>query len=99
MQRQGLQAKAVRKFKATTHSRHGLPVAENLLQQDFNATDINQKWSGDITYLWTEEGWLYLAVVLDLFSRQVIGWTMSSRMKSELVCDALRCGGDVSPKR
>ncbi|WLQ15626.1 IS3 family transposase [Hahella aquimaris] len=90
MQRLGLRAKAARKFKATTHSRHSLPVAENLLQQDFNATEINQKWAGDITYLWTEEGWLYLAVVLDLFSRKVIGWAMSKRMKSELVCDALR---------
>ncbi|WP_253938342.1 DDE-type integrase/transposase/recombinase [Hahella sp. HN01] len=76
MQRLDLRAKAARKFKATTHSRHSLPVAENLLQQDFNATEINQKWAGDITYLWTEEGWLYLAVVLDLFSRKVIGWVI-----------------------
>ncbi|ABC29374.1 Transposase and inactivated derivatives [Hahella chejuensis KCTC 2396] len=90
MPRQGLRVKVARKFKATTYSGHNLPVAENLLQQDFKATAINQKWAGDITYLWTKEGWLYLAVVLDLFSRQIIGWAMSPRMKSELVCDALR---------
>ncbi|MNT60541.1 hypothetical protein D3C72_1981280 [compost metagenome] len=66
MQRQGLRAKAARKFKATTNSRHSLPVAENLLEQDFTAAAPNQKWVGDITYLHTEEGWLYLAVVIDL---------------------------------
>jgi putative transposase len=89
MQRQGLVAKAARKFKATTNSKHDLPVAPNLLQQDFTATAPNEKWVGDITYLWTDEGWLYLAVVIDLFSRSVIGWAMSERMKASLVCDAL----------
>ena len=64
MKRQGLRAKAARKFKATTNSDHNLPVAPNLLQQDFNAVSPNQKWVGDITYLWTEDGWLYLAVVI-----------------------------------
>ena len=87
--RQGLRAKAARKFKATTNSKHNLPVAPNLLQQDFAATAANQKWVGDITYLWTEEGWLYLAVVIDLYSRLVVGWAMSARMTAELVCDAL----------
>ena len=67
MKRLGLVAKAARKFKATTDSDHGMPVAPNLLAQDFNATAPNQKWVCDITYLWTGEGWLYLAVVLDLF--------------------------------
>ena len=73
LQRQRLVAKAARKFKATTNSKHNLPVFDNLLNQDFRATTPNQKWVGDITYLWTEAGWLYLAVILDLYSRQVIG--------------------------
>lgn len=90
MRRQGLRAKAARKFKATTNSRHSLPVADNLLQQDFTASAPNQKWVGDITYLHTEEGWLYLAVIIDLYSRRVIGWAMSERMTADLVCDALR---------
>lgn len=90
MQRQGLRARAARKFKATTNSRHSLPVAENLLKQDFAASAPNQKWVGDITYLYTEEGWLYLAVVIDLYSRMVIGWAMGERMTADLVCDALR---------
>ena len=90
MQRQGLRAKAAKKFKATTNSKHNLPVAPNLLQQDFTATAPNQKYVGDITYLWTEEGWLYLAVVIDLYSRLVVGWAMSERMTAQLVCDALQ---------
>ena len=90
LRRQGLRAKAARKFKATTNSNHTLPVAENLLQQDFTAQQPNQVWVGDITYIGTDEGWLYLAVVLDLFSRKVIGWSMSERMTATLVCDALR---------
>ena len=90
MRRQGLRAKAAKKFKATTNSRHNLPVAPNLLQQDFAATGPNQKYVGDITYLWTDEGWLYLAVVIDLFSRLVVGWAMSERMTAQLACDALQ---------
>lgn len=90
LRRQGLRAKGARKFKATTNSKHNLPVAPNLLQQDFEATALNQKWVGDITYLWTDEGWLYLAVLLDLYSRKVIGWAMSERMTAALVCDALQ---------
>ena len=90
LRRQGLRAKAARKFKATTNSNHSLPVAENLLQQDFRAQRPNQVWVGDITYIGTDEGWLYLAVVLDLFSRKVVGWSMSERMTATLVCDALR---------
>ena len=85
MKRQGLIAKAARKFKATTDSDHNLPVAPNHLEQDFNATAPNQTWVCDISYLWTGEGWLYLAVVLDLFSR-----IMDKRMKAVLVCDALQ---------
>ena len=90
LQRQRLVAKAARKFKATTHSKHNLPVFDNLLNQDFRATAPNQKWVGDITYRWTEAGWLYLAVILDLYSRQVIGWSMSERMTADLACDALQ---------
>ena len=90
LRRQGLCAKAARKFKATTNSKHTLPVAENLLQQDFTAGKPNQAWVGDITYIQTDEGWLYLAVVMDLWSRKVVGWSMSERMTATLVCDALR---------
>jgi putative transposase len=90
MRRQGLRAKAAKKFKATTNSKHNLPVAPNLLQQDFSATAPNQKYVGDITYLWTDEGWLYLATVIDLYSRLVVGWSMSERMTAQLVCDALK---------
>jgi putative transposase len=86
----GLRAKAAKKFKATTNSKHSLPIAPNLLKQDFNATHPNQKWVSDITYIWTEEGWLYLAVIVDLYSRMVVGWSMSERMTSTLVCDALK---------
>lgn len=90
LRRQGLRAKGARKFKATTNSNHTLPVADNLLQQDFTAQRANQAWVGDITYIGTEEGWLYLAVVLDLYSRKVVGWSMGERMTATLVCDALR---------
>ncbi len=90
MRRQGLRAKAARKFKATTNSKHSLPVAPNLLQQNFTAERPNQKWVSDITYIPTDEGWMYLAVVLDLYARRVVGWSMSSRMTATLVCDALR---------
>ena len=90
LRRQGLRAKAARKYKATTNSNHTLPVAENLLQQDFTAKRPNQVWVGDITFIGTDEGWLYLAVVLDLYSRRVVGWSMGDRMPASLVCDALR---------
>lgn len=88
-QRQALRAKAARKFKATTNSNHNLPVAPNLLDRDFTAHAPNRKWVSDITYLWTDEGWLYLAVVVDLYSRLVVGWAMSERMTAKLACDAL----------
>ncbi len=89
MREAGLYAKAKRKFKATTNSNHRLPVAPNLLKQDFTASRPNQKWVSDITYIGTDEGWLYLAIVLDLFSRRVVGWAMSERMTASLVCDAM----------
>lgn len=90
LRRQGLRARAARKFKATTNSNHGLPVAANLLNQDFTAERRDEKWVSDITYVWTEEGWLYLAIVLDLHSRKVIGWSIAERMTVRLTCDALR---------
>lgn len=85
-----LRAKAARKYKATTQSNHSLSVAPNLLEQNFYANIPNQKWVTDITYLWTDEGWLYLCVVMDLFSRRIIGWQMSERIDRHLVCDALQ---------
>jgi putative transposase len=90
LKNQGLVAKAGRKFKATTNSNHNLPVAPNLLEQNFSADVPNQKWVSDITYIETREGWLYLAVVLDLYSRLVVGWSMSERMNKALVIDALK---------
>ncbi|EHZ2755050.1 IS3 family transposase [Vibrio vulnificus] len=85
MKRQDLTPKAARKFKCTTDSKHQMPVAPNLLAQNFSASAPNEKWAGDITYIATSEGWLYLAV----YSRQVIGWSMDTRMTATLVCDAL----------
>ena len=89
MKRQDLTPKAARKFKCTTDSQHKVPVAPNLLAQDFNAEAPNQKWAGDITHIAISEGWLYLVVIIDLYSRQVIGWSMDTRMNATLVCDAL----------
>ncbi len=84
LRRQGLRAKAARKFSPVNYREHGLPVSENLLKQDFYASGPNQKWAGDITYLCTDEGWLYFAVVIDLWSRAAIGWSMSPRMTAQL---------------
>jgi putative transposase len=77
------------KYKATTDSNHTFNIAPNLLDQDFSADGPNQKWAGDISYIWTSEGWLYLAVILDLYSRRVIGWAVSNRMKRDLAMRAL----------
>ena len=89
MRDNGWRAKAAKKYKATTNSNNSLPVAPNLLKQNFRADVPNQKWVSDITYIWTEEGWLYLAVVLELYSRRVIDWAISERMTAALVCEAL----------
>ncbi|BDI29366.1 transposase [Capsulimonas corticalis] len=78
-----------RRFQVTTQSDHALPVASNVLDRQFTVSAPHQRWVGDITYLWTREGWLYLAVVLDLFSRRVVGWSMQATMEAGLVCDAL----------
>ena len=90
LRRQGLRAKASRKFSPVSYREHDLSVSENMLKQDFYACGPNQKWSGDTTYLRTDEGWLYLAVVIDLWSCAVIGWSMSSRMTAQLACDVLQ---------
>ena len=90
MREAGVQVKHRRKYKVTTHSDHKQPVFENKLNRQFDVATPNQVYVGDITYIWTQEGWLYLAVVIDLFSRKVVGWSMSPRMKARLVCDALR---------
>jgi len=78
-----------RRFKATTNSKHNLPVAPNLLNRDFSPAEPNHVYAGDITYSWTTEGWLYLSVVIDLFSRSVVDWGMDKRMTQQLVMDAL----------
>jgi len=90
MKLHGIKARSKRKYKATTDSNHSLPVAPNLLGRQFTVGAPNQAWTSDITYVSTDEGWLYLAVVIDLFSRQVVGWSMKPHMKTELVADALR---------
>ena len=88
--RLGLRCKQVRKYKATTDSKHELPVASNLLDRRFaQCTAPNQVWVADITYIATDEGWLYLAAVKDLFTCKIVGWSMSERMKAELVGKAL----------
>lgn len=79
-----------KKYKVSTNSKHKHSVFKNILNRQFNAQSLNQAYVSDITYVWTQEGWLYLAVVIDLYSRKVVGWSMSTRMKASLVCDALK---------
>ncbi|SDY68175.1 Transposase InsO and inactivated derivatives [Nitrosomonas halophila] len=90
MQKAGVQVKYRKKYKVTTDSNHKQPVFENKLNRQFDVARSDQVYVSDITYIWTQEGWLYLAVVIDLFSREVVGWSMSTRMKVRLVCDALQ---------
>jgi putative transposase len=89
MREDGIRAKTARKFKATTDSDHKRPVALNLLDRQFNPEGPNRVWLGDITYIPTREGWLYLSAVEDLYSRMVVGWSMAEHMESRLVVDAL----------
>jgi putative transposase len=89
MRENDIRARQKRKFKVTTDSKHSHPVAPNLLRRDFEATAPNQKWVADITFIPTREGWLYLAAILDLYSRTVVGWSMASRMPRRLVLNAL----------
>ncbi len=90
MQLHGIRAKGRRRFKVTTDSRHDLPIAPNLLDRQFMPAEPDTVWAGDITYIATDEGWLFLAVVIDLFSRQVIGWSLRADMTRDIVIDALR---------
>jgi putative transposase len=90
MRENGIRAKQTRKYKTTTKANNAHSVAPNLLNRDFSADRPNQKWVTDITYIDTQEGWLYLAGVMDLFSRRIVGWSMSKRMTSALVVDALK---------
>lgn len=92
MRQRGLRATTARKFRHTTDSNHRLPVAQNVLDRQFEASGPNEKWVSDITYVWTDEGWLYLAAVEDLYSRKVVGWSLGERLTSELVNEALRMG-------
>ena len=89
MRKARIRVEPVRRFRVTTDSAHALPVAQNYLGRQFQAETANTKWASDITYLWTREGWLYLAVVLDLFSRRVVGWSLQPSLHKELVLDAL----------
>ena len=90
MRLNGIHAKTKRTFKVTTQSRHNLPVAENLLNRQFETDQPNRVWLSDITYIRTQEGWLYLSAILDLFNREVIGWSMDESLRQELVLNALQ---------
>ena len=89
MKEANVQVRYRKKYKVTTNSKHKQPVFENVLNRQFTAIKPNQAYVSDITYIWTQEGWLYLVVVIDIFSRKIVGWGMSSRMKASLVCNAL----------
>ena len=89
MKEAGVSGRRRRKYKVTTNSEHKQPVFDNVLSRNSDAQKPDQAYVSDITYIWTQEGWLYLTVVIDLYSRQVVGWSMASRMSAQLVCDAL----------
>ena len=89
MRDNGIRVERSKKYKVTTDGNHSFNIAPNLLDGDFTATAQNQKWASDISYIWTSEGWLYLAVVIDLYSRRVVGWAVSNRMKRDLAIRAL----------
>ncbi len=90
MRQQGLRGRSPRRFRQTTNSRHGYRIAPNLLQRDFSAAARDQAWVGDITYVPTLDGWLYLAMLVDLFSRRIVGWAMSDHIDTELAVSALQ---------
>ena len=90
MKKLGLQVKIKQRFQLTTDSKHEYPVADNILNRAFDVSAPNRVWGSDITYLWTQAGWVYLAVVIDLFSRQVVGWALQPYMTTDLVLEALR---------
>ena len=89
MRQNGIASVTRKRFKITTSSDHALPVAEDLVERDFTATAPNRLWVSDITYIWTWEGWLYLAAVMDVFNREIVGWTLYRRMTKELVANAV----------
>ena len=89
MREAGVEVRFKKRFKITTNSDHLQPVFDNVLDRQFDVSHPDQVYVSDITYIWTQEGWLYLAVVIDLFSRKIVGWSMRSRMTAQLVCDAL----------
>jgi len=89
MKKHGIKSKTKRRYKVTTNSKHKLPVAENLVEMKFNPERANRLWTTDITYIWTREGWSYLVVVLDLWSRMVVGWNVQESMDENLVIDAV----------
>lgn len=102
MREHDITAKRVKKFKRTTDSRHSLPVAENMLARKFAVERPDAVWTSDITYIWTDEGGIYLVVFLDLFSRLIVGWAVSEELATEFVEAAFlqgqrRRGGGVSP--
>jgi len=90
MKKADVQVRHRKKYKVTTNSNHKQPVFDNLVQRQFDVSKPDQVYAADVTYIWTQEGGLYLAVVIDLCSRKVVGWSMSSRMKAQLVCDAMK---------
>jgi transposase InsO family protein len=92
LKRQGLRPAYRRPYRVTTDSAHNKPIAPNVLDRRVDGWQVNQAWVADITYIATGEGWLYLACVMDLASRKIVGWSMSERMKADLVCQALRSG-------
>ncbi len=89
MREHGIRARHKRRYRATTDSKHGLPVADNLLDRNFSPEAPNRVWTADLTYVWTDEGWLYLAVVLDLFNREIVGWSIKPRMTADIAISAL----------
>jgi putative transposase len=89
MRENGLRGRHKRRYKVTTDSKHSLPVAPNLLDRNFSPSAPNQAWGADLTCVWTDEGWLYLAIVLDLFNREIVGWSIKPRMTADIVTDAL----------
>ena len=99
MREHHIRAKAARRFKVTTRRASDTTVCVDLVKRCFQVERINQIWTSDITYLWTAEGWVYLAVILDLYSRRVVGWELSARLSSELVCTALRRALESRPSQ
>ena len=89
MRELGLKVKSPRRYKLTTDSRHSFPIAPNRLNRQFDVQQPNRYWTADITYVWTLQGWMYLAIVMDLYSRRIVGWAMDKRMKAQLTIDAL----------